>query len=510
MDNKQEKVRSLKIPYRNLANFLSNFGYWHTYGIHHALEIFPVVYPEREKIEHDLCLLAENRLGILADPMWDILPVPFWKPLIDIFHAHPDITDLIQTELDELLYREIPDLIPRDAESKQTFQYLGFEKESFIPNIRQQIIRKLKENDIPSDLFENALSFAEEAYQASREPERKSGEKYICHPLRMIWYFLTEMEETGSIKHKPEWIKDVINGMLFHDIGENIEGTVIKNDTLNIPSLDGFKTFPLTLPQSRALMALIADKEETYLQDVINEDPSGMAALIKLYDRLDNLFTLWYPQNWLHLLRKLYESYSSMGTLGWAAKFSGKTSEKIVNFGKIAFGTQWESVLSVNLIAFSLFEAAFERMKQLVYNRLKAKHGIDLRNNELDRWIKEKTLKHRSIAVSDIQERFSLNRIVEEYSHKKNGEPFGFKYIVGHLKRVKDVLFWTIHIQPYFPGRFYDLKMDWLEAPLEIVQISAKRVFYGSTIPNAINIDGKGIEFVYNKEKFGLRVILQR
>lgn len=453
---------------------------------------------DKEEISKGVLGTVHQRLGLSVDLGYATLPSVFYNSLFLLLKDHPDLFSIIRKELPLVLSEQIvPSLdrpfssdqiekielfwpIPHDEESKRTFQFLGFGREEEFQNgIRHAIEEKLARFGASSEQiqrYQKTLAKVEDVYTRSGKEKRNSGESYICHNLRVIWYRLTKLEYFQKISPSEEII-DTLEVLLEHDIKEDIPNSSLLPDCLLVQYSDGVVEFPLKKTQLQRLQALTSLDDTLHLQDVISKDPSGRASEDKLDDRLDNVLTLWHKYTYADLFEKLYETYTSTAALAWNALMSrGSLGQRLKEYTKLATNQNIESTLAVNLLTLGLFEAGMEQFKQILSDRLLGGYGINLKNDRCAAWRDNRVRKYAGVPDEEFPSRFSLQSIVAEYQEKKRLEnknsPFGFTDILSITTEVKRILADQAPVDPFYPLNLYALhqRFDPLEVLISLFQ----------------------------------------
>ena len=476
-----------KIPWEFARSLFSGAIYGH---VHTGMDIYAETGTELP--EQAIPDTVARYLGLTVNLKHDVIPPVFIQPLLDF--THPDCFPLydpirperswyplMRAEIENILYtpfmelypEERPKIIPTDPVSRRVFQFLGFpDAETFIHGISHQISQVMEKNGIPHRQFDEAIAIAS---QVMKGKKRYSDEPFVCHIYRSIWYYLTAQEHLGVFQSpRHEFVGSDAATLAMHVILEEGQNVSLKEETQEgegskyyLTSL--FGNIEVSHQQYVTLKALRAWDRQRKLKNAIELDPTGKAAELKLFDRLDNTLTLWYKTNWAQLVRKLYETYRSMGVLGWTARFSGNFIENTKMLLTLMDGKNWEAILATNLISFGMYNAALEEIKRIFITRMETTYGMDLTPPELDAWLEEFLGKHSGIPCSSLPELFNLKtNVVERYQEKLASEilfhdtlpsypyprPFGFTDLLPYMQLVWDTCSLDPYI-PYFPGKAY-------------------------------------------------------
>jgi len=451
----------------------------------------PVEYPTQEELENRVrSFLLERLVGVGSEtfPKDEKLGLSATHRLLT---RHPDIYSILGEELISILDESEADLIPTDDISIRTFKFFGYpNEEEFLNGIEKINSDTLEFWGIPSERYKASLNFANQAYTYGREPRRKSGEQFICHPQRMVRYYLTAREDrlaNNNPKTKEEVLDDIeiIN---LHDVLENVPGSRLEGDKLIIPDKRdrGWLSYSITPDQIVTLQALNAVNSKTYLADILRLDTSGKAAEHKVFDSLDNLPTLWYHKSWTGLLRKLVEYYTSMASLGWSASFSGKFTKATNEYIRRVRSDDFILPLSVTLLAVMLQETAISRITGHIRDKVREKYSIDLRNQELEEIFNKRMKQFNGTPTSYFSEELSLKNTAETYWRQFSEEspasfhPFGFNDLAPTINQALNMFARKIRYSLPYPGGFYD---SWIELPFgetmkQVVRFTIQKVIF--------------------------------
>lgn len=428
-------------------------------------------------------------VGIFTDIDKDELPQEFINPLVEFSDRFPmqnwypimrnELDDILSVPFIELDREEISQIIPSDPASRRVFQFLGYpDAETFIPGIGRQILSLTSKYEIPTQQYEDAITLAERVLTGI---SRYSKEPYICHIYRTIWYYLTAQEHLGALSQKDHgFVGRDLATIVMHVLLEDGKGVTLSESHLygtppKYTLLTPFGDIDNISPsQYVTLKALQAWDKRRDLRNVIGLDPSGKAAELKLFDRMDNTLTTWHKTNWRNLIKFLYETYTSMGLLGWTARFSGNFFGNLKMLYKLADGRHWEAILATNLISHGMYMAGVEEIKGIFTKRMQQQYGMEFTHATLDRWMQDFLSKYRGIPCSSFPQLFSLKtnvvdkymekNIPEESSHQPFGQtfpsrPFGFQDLIPYMKTVWDTGSLT-PFTPYYPGKAYAVYAD--------------------------------------------------
>ncbi len=252
--------------------------------------------------------------------------------------------------------RKTPELLRLSFEQENVVRFLGFEDEKTfmdkMPGILSGKINKLmcgvSEDEIQETL-KPVFDFAEAGY-GTRSP-RKGGESFYCHALRVLYYTLDHLFETGTQITSPQDMVDIVTVALLHDAKEDFVGLTVsplahppatpeqrnryyqsKNPRerslytyrIDLPNGKGARTVLVSSLADQCIDAVTSPEVETdadKFRKVIMKSPWSIVEIIKSFDRLDNVLTYIFPtDSWWKYLYKMYESTLGMSRLSTAAE----------------------------------------------------------------------------------------------------------------------------------------------------------------------------------------------
>ncbi len=452
-------------------------------------------------------------MGLFVNVKHDSIPPEFIRPLGEFTAAFPmqnwyhimrgEIDNILYSPFEELYIDERPRIIPSDSSSKIVFQFLGYpDAETFVPAISSQILNLMTENGIPTQKYREAITLASQTLSGK---SRRSGEPYICHIYRTIWYYLTAQESLGIFTQKDHNFVGVdVATITMHVMLEDGQDATLSETSSDSASNNYALVTPsgnleISPAQYTTLRALQAWDNKRMISNVTNLDQSGKAAEIKLFDRMDNTLTSWYIRSWADLLKHLYKTYTTMGVLGWSARFSGNIIQNSRMLMHLMDGKHWEAILATNLISYGLYNAALEEIKTIFARRMNI-YGMSFTHEALNIWMEDFLNKHGGIPCSDFPRLFSLkenvvDRYMEKYVsqslfHSLSAEnphprPFGFDDLIPYMQTVWDTCSLDPYT-PYFPGKAYAV---YTHLPPEyIVKYGVRLLFGKNSIPSKIKI----------------------
>ena len=249
-----------------------------------------------------------------------------------------------------------PEAVKLSTEQANVVRFLGFEDENAfmdkMPGVLHGKIDKLMSGESEGGIHETlkpVFEFAEAGY-GTRSP-RKGGESYYCHALRVLYYTLDHLVETGTRITSPQDMVDIVTIALLHDAKEDFVGLTLSplarppatpeqrnkyyqsNDPrarslytycIDLPNGEGTKKLSVSTFADKCIQTLTSPEVETdadKFRKVIVKSPWSIVEIIKSMDRLDNVLTYIFPtDSWWKYLYKMYESTLGMSRLSTAAE----------------------------------------------------------------------------------------------------------------------------------------------------------------------------------------------
>lgn len=434
--------------------------------------LMPDRYPSDEEIEARCREVVGNTVGLTPHPYSQTLPEAFKNHLINMKLLHPDFDKILSNQFERTWKAPGASEVHWNRRMKHLFTFLGYGGEtSFLVGMKERIKLYLVSKRINYEKFEKELNFADQAYKRGDHPKRLSGESYLCHPLRMVWNFLTLQKESGVFgSEENNYLSDMVTVFLYHDILEDVPDarlleTVDGGNGNRHYYLDAGKGLKREISHRvyETLEAVRAENKQEYLAKAAYSDSNGMAAAIKLYDRLDNLFTLWYHDDWPGAFRVLVESITSLGTLGWVAGFS-QPNKALKNLGSLILEHKNRHIVGPAMLSYGMYLSLVEGFRQKFRDDVRKYRGINLEPADLESWYLGEVAKKDNVGARSVASRLSLKSIYNDYFHPvysyhrnlPGWEPLSFKHILPYLNRVAG----TIDLeskQYYFPGMAYDM-----------------------------------------------------
>jgi hypothetical protein len=335
--------------------------------------------------------------------------------------------------------------------------------------------------------YRKTAEFTRTAYAHMDQPIRESaGEPSYFHPYRVTWYMLTYLKHTGTLPQTPEELTKIIQVTMSHDVFEDLGRTpeqprtgkawaefdpangLDQDDTpvdLIVRGRDGNEVARLGIDgfQLKTLKALSSNDDRTYLQKSIKDDPSGLAALGKMFDRLDNLLT--YPQSakWDKVMAKIVESFTSMGQITLHARNGKGLARKAADVTGIMRRGSFERDLPLNVLSYAMFLNAACKIGTRFREYVAEKGRGDLRDYERYERVRQLQSECGGVRLDQVSDRFPLKRIVDHYLTrwwKEHGDGpmpryrhlFSFEDVERYLDEITDTFIYSSPVVLDQPG----------------------------------------------------------
>lgn len=461
----------------------------------------PAALPVREKMERMADELILQRIYVSDRPTKALQHMPrnlypvkqeARRMLLDV-----ERTEAIYQTAKELMYeKKTPPILPIPDEVRQLFMFLGFKNEQeFRKNILAGINEFCSLYGLDFRRFQEVFDFADFAYSQGKFPKRYSRESYVCHPLRMVWNYLSFLEERkDSITNQRDSIQNTMEVMLLHDLLEDLD---FEETAPNYNSLSALQISPryqsanqssnymldvinhertyskkLILSDSnlRVLQALNRQKDHTLLTEILVTDKSGTAAVVKYFDKLDNTLTGWHYTRYVDAVRNMLEIITTMGAVGWQNTFRGDFNDVLNRIFKVAGGSEWKFIAAVPLLARMMSETYIACFKKELDEKLREKNiTVDIDPANL-RFLKQfKSSCKDAHDFMELTEELPWKRIYRRYN-KSSGEdnfhPLSFRDLYDELRFAKSMMYDSFFFYIPYPGGLYDFwsRLDLTEA----------------------------------------------
>ena len=388
---------------------------------------------------------------------------------------YPYLASRAKPLFDNILNRTECPVIPNDPHSHQMFYFLGYPDErSFLngtekaPGIWGNIAAILDEYQIDIAELEPYRQFAQQCYTNGAQKKRHSGENYICHPLRMIWHYVSKLHHQQAAV-SPQRIRNTIQTMLLHDILEDDQLNCTFTPTQQTaevlleaenPKNHFYQGIILPAELKKTLEALMADDYRTYLQKPIT-DPTGIAAEVKRFDRLDNLLTV-FKTSWVKVYKKAVETAASMTAIEWTAEFSHDFAGNHRKFKQLVKTGEDRHIFVVSTIADAVDYMLIAKLsRQLQDACVKTYPDISWEDGALQARLEKKLERqwlNPATAGRDLPELLSLKtHLADQYTGDPTlgSSPFGYPEIAGYVARASQILN-KVHHAPVAVGQPYD------------------------------------------------------
>lgn len=392
---------------------------------------------------------------------------PFAQELAGFAPVDPARQTTVSERLFSIYETSDADIIPGHAMARRVLCRLGYDSDAeFISGLVAHIGEKLVSYGVDPALFNQTLELADACYRNSDQSRRYSGEPFIFHPLRMIWYYLTRLETN---RHRPPAarVNLVVLGMLVHDIDEGKrDRRCLELTESGYVLSDGQQqaTLPGSLSTTIDALADETAYPDNYQQRAATVDRTGVAAEIKRFDRLDNLFTYMHKRDWKHVLMKMSETAHVAALIEWASAFSQDPGTTVINLMHMFVHGMPEDLFLFSL-ANGLAYRAYIHINQKLRLALE-QADIPFRRSDLAA-ISDNLKQQRRYHIFDtdaIDQKLDLStRLVEPYcrafphSQLSDFVPFGYSQLKPLISDAQDLLFNFRWISFPAYGRPYDL-----------------------------------------------------
>lgn len=416
----------------------------------------------------------------------------------------------LEDDLAGIMAQEQQTIVLHDELSRQMFLRLGLDEHSQVAetlggHIRDFLADRLAGND-PAAIeealrrYDTVFDFARRVYNLTDKPTRKTGEYYYQHPIRVAWYLLSYLEHEGKLPTDPNELMELIECTFLHDGGEDLgaredDAREGKFRVFSRPRLDvrpketvrdqiqrdlhddylpygledwemvlvnqddqEISTQPISRGQRTTLRALTARNAQTYLHQSMHEDPSGRAALIKMFDRLDNLLTYPPDTTWQKLMGKVIESFTSMGQVTLHARYGQNRTEKIGDMLRCMQQGRFVQLLPLNVLSYSLFlQIASHVQANFREHQAQYTHPVTGKHKNIRNWKNYQRMRHLQgqyggIMLEDLPSHLNLNSLSMDHAARCRSYPTGpeaeavpaYRYllsysdIASYLKRVEE------------------------------------------------------------------------
>lgn len=334
--------------------------------------------------------------------------------------------------------RNTPELLKLSGEQANVVKFLGFNDEVTFMNNMPTILDKKIRNLVGEDLFGETIKalkpvfeFANAGY-GTRSP-RKGGESYYCHALRVLYYTLDHLVETGTHVTSPQDMIDIVTITLLHDAIEDFKGFASfplptsseERDKFNQkqkpqrlqytyrldqPNSENTRTLVVSNRAHECIQTLTSPEVETdadKFRKVILQSPWSIVEIIKSMDRLDNVLTYGFAaDSWWKYLYKMYESTLGMSRLSTAAEVTHPLER----------GPKIDHHPPGEFVAYGLMMNALYGIRQEFLDRISDYKDMNLRKKVV-REAKDRstlTFNDRQYAGIDVLSRRVLNRMHED------------------------------------------------------------------------------------------------
>lgn len=435
---------------------------------------------------------------------------PIWEECQRLQRAYPELFSRLHEEALALSEeKKETHILPVSPETKKLFCFLGYEdEESFKAGILKEIEIFSQKHGLNFARIRQTFEFAEFAYRLGKQPQRKTGETYIAHPLRALWYYLTFLEKHKTqeeIIEEKEYHQKIVELLLLHDVLEDVpweetpspyyqsekalrispwgSGGQYVLDAIN-PEKTSSARIIISQDILYLLHVLTRKKDNALISEVTDEDPTGQAAIVKFFERLDNVLTSFHYTSYLSAIRKMEESQITMGRIGWHGFFKN-IKEKSLIFDIFA-GKANASIAAVSLLAGIFKESYFACFKKELFERAK-RQGIDLEpllQPQIVAYIEKLTslFGQNRLPYAECFRLTPWERIAWTYRKKteeKNFRPLGFDHLLETLNFAQELLY--RHILFFFP--FPLSRSDfWRKIDLSLLNLSSA----GNLIPRFV------------------------